>query len=50
MVDKNGNVCEFDGYKLPEVMPASPEREKLHKQAVEEGRRLVEEIKKKYGF
>lgn len=50
MVDKNGNVCEYDGYKMPKVMPESEDREELHKEAVEEGRKLLEEAKKKYNF
>ncbi len=50
MLDQNGCVCEFDGYTIPKTMPESPEREELHKEAVEEGKRLLEEAKKKYGF
>ncbi len=50
MLDTNGNVCEYDGYKIPEQMPDTPEREKLHNEAVEESRKLLEEMRKKYGF
>ena len=50
VLDANGNVCEFDGYKIPKQMPESPERENLHEEAVKEGRKLIEDMKKKYGF
>lgn len=50
MLDKNGCVCEYDGYIIPEPMPDSPERRRLHQEAVEEGKRLVERIKQQYGF
>lgn len=45
MLDKNGKVCEFDGYVIPKTLPDTPEREAKHKAAVEEGRKLVQQIK-----
>ena len=50
MVDRNGKVCEYDGYEIPEPMPDTPRRRLMHKQAVLEGLRLAKEIQKKYGI
>ena len=47
MLDKNGKVCEFDGYVVPKTLPDTPEREVRHREAVEEGRKLVQQIKNK---
>lgn len=46
MLDKKGNVCEYDAYTIPEVLPNTPEREKQNATAKEEGRKIVEQMKK----
>lgn len=48
MLDPKGNLCEYDDYHIPEQMPDSPEREELHRQAVKEGKRILEEMRRKY--
>ncbi len=45
MLDKYGCVCEYDGHPIPNVMPDTPKRAELHELAVEEGRRIISELK-----
>lgn len=48
MLDKNGLVCEYDGYKIPKQGPDTPENKILRERAMEEFRKQAKEIKEKH--
>ena len=48
MIDRDGLVCEYDGYEIPEQGPDTPENRILREKAMEEFKEQAKIIKEKH--
>ena len=48
MVDKNGLVCEYDGYAIPEKGEDTPENKVLREKAMAEFKKMAKAIREEH--